>query len=301
MKLLITGATGFIGSELCRLLLANNYEITALTRSPRKVRRMFSGKVDVCRDLKAVSDSDYFDGIINLAGAPIFGWFWTAKRKKKLRKSRVHTTRDLIRYIAKSEHRPQFLISGSAIGYYGNQGDREVDEATTGHDEFSHRLCRDWEREADTAEEYGVRICLLRTGVVIGRKGGFLKRMALPFKWGLGGRLGNGRQWMSWIHLDDHIMMIKMLMENDELSGVFNLTSPNPVTNREFTKVLGKLLHRPAFFHIPGWVLRILLGELSDLLVKGQKVLPAKLQKAGFQFRFASLEDALQDALSNKK
>ncbi len=297
MKILITGGTGFIGRQLCRLLTDQNHSVTVLSRDPVAGARIIGEKINFITSLDTLSSADYFDAIINLAGAPIFGGRWTEKRKRIIRDSRIQTTAKLIDFIKKSDQKPGVLISGSAIGYYGDQGDAVVDETAVGHDEFSHRLCRDWEAEAEKARQHGVRVCILRTGLVTGKAGGFLAPMILPFRLGLGGRLGSGKQWMSWIHIDDHIAMVRLLLEDSTLEGIFNATAPNPVTNQEFTKTLARLLRRPALLPVPAGLLRLLLGEMSDLLLGGQRVMPVRFQQAGFPFRYPRLDPALRQVI----
>ena len=297
MRLLVTGGSGFIGRHLCRLLAARNHSITVLSRNPAAAAEIVGDGIAIVDDLDALTPDEHFDAIVNLAGAPIFGGRWTEKRKRLIYDSRIQTTAKLIDFIKNSDQKPKVLVSGSAIGFYGDQGDAVLDETSAGHPEFSHRLCQDWEAEADKARQYGVRVATLRTGLVIGRDGGFLRAMLLPFRLGLGGPLGDGRQWMSWIHIDDHIAMVSTLLENPSLSGVFNATAPNPVTNREFTRTLAGILRRPAFLPVPAWLLRPLLGEMADLLLGSQRVMPARFQQNGFQFQYPDLEPALRQAV----
>ncbi len=298
MELLITGGTGFIGRQLCRSLNDQGHTITILTRNPGKGAQILGEGIDFITDLDSLTPADHFDAIINLAGEPIFGGRWTAKRKQAIRDSRIGTTAKLVSFIARCEHKPELLISGSAIGYYGDQGDQMLDESAPGHPEFAHELCRDWEAEAAKAREQGVRLCIVRTGLVVGKGGGFLQPMLLPFRLGLGGRLGSGEQWLSWIHMDDYLAMIWRLLEDASLEGVFNATAPNPVTNREFTEILARVLHRPALLPVPAWVLKLLLGEMSGLLLGGQRVLPARFLEAGFRFQHTELEPALRDVIT---
>ena len=193
--------------------------------------------------------------------------------------------------------RPEVFLSGSAIGFYGNQGDTILDETSPGHDDFGHQLCAEWEQQAKKAKEQGVRVCLLRTGLVIGAQGGFLQPMLMPFKLGLGGRLGSGEQWMPWIHIDDHVAICLALLNNTELEGAFNLTAPNPVTNQNFAQTLAGILHRPAFLPAPAWVLKLMLGEMSELLLGSQRVVPKRMLDAGYSFKFTELDAALRDVL----
>ena len=202
-----------------------------------------------------------------------------------------------MKFIARAKIKPEVFLSGSAIGFYGNQGDTVLDETSPGQDDFGRQLCVEWEHEAEKAKEHGVRVCQLRTGLVIGKNGGFLQPMILPFKLGLGGRLGSGKQWMSWIHIDDHVAICLALLNSTELDGPFNLTAPNPVTNQVFTQTLAKTLHRPAFLPAPAWVLKPLLGEMSELLLGSQLVIPRRILGADYQFKFTELGAALHQVL----
>lgn len=298
MRILVTGGTGFIGRGLCSNLLAAGHDIAVLTRSPGQVPLLIGRlRVAVVHDLQMLRDDHPFDAIVSLAGAPIFGRRWSDNRKRVLWESRVGLTEQLVDYIRTASARPRVLLGGSAIGYYGSQADRLLDETSDTTDDFSHRLCVAWEEAAARAEHLGVRVCRLRTGLVLGPHGGLLQRMLLPFKLGLGGRLGDGRQWMSWIHLDDHVRAIAALLTNETLSGAFNLTAPNPVTNAEFTATLARLLHRPAMFHLPGGLLRLVFGEMADLLLSSQRVIPRRLDQAGFEFLYPTLEPAIRAAI----
>lgn len=297
MRILVTGGTGFIGRSLCSNLLANGHDVAVLTRSPDRVPRLLGPRVAVVHDLQTLREDQPLDAIISLAGAPIFGRRWSDDRKQALWDSRVGLTEQLIDYIRTTSTKPRVLLGGSAIGYYGSQGDRLLDETSDTTDDFSHRLCAAWEEAAARAEDFGVRVCRLRTGLVLGPHGGLLQRMLLPFRLGLGGRLGDGRQWMSWIHLDDHVRAIVALLTDDTLSGAFNFTAPNPVTNAEFTATLARLLHRPALCHLPAGLLRLAFGEMAELLLGSQRVIPRRLHEAGFEFLYPSLEFALNTVI----
>ena len=211
-----------------------------------------------------------------------------------LRDSRIQTTKTLVNWIAQQEHKPKTLISGSAIGYYGSQATGELDEKASPIKGFTHQLCADWEAEALKAEALGVRVCLIRTGVVLGAKEGALKKMLPPFKFGLGGPIASGKQWMSWIHIEDEVAAICWLLDHSNLSGPFNLTAPAPVTNEVFAKSLGKALNRPAFFKLPAITMKLMLGEASELLLEGQCVTPVALQDSGFSFKYPQLDTALK-------
>lgn len=297
MKILITGGTGFIGKQLCRFLLDKNHKLTVLSRNPNKVPSLCGESVQAINMISQLTSSDSFDAIINLAGEGIADARWTETRKQILLDSRINTTKQLIAYIERAGKKPEVLISGSAIGYYGNQGSEILDEKSIPREEFSHKLCAEWEAAALEAEKFSVRVCIIRTGLVIGNDGGFLQRLLLPFKWGLGGPMGDGKQWMSWIHRTDFIVIIDTLLELKTLQGIFNGTSPEPVTNAEFSQTLGKVLNRPAFLPVPAFVLKILLGEMAELLLGGQRVIPERLEKAGYQFQFKTLEQALSDVV----
>lgn len=293
MKILITGVTGLIGSHLARSLLSQGHVVSGLTRNADKASERLPRSISLVESLEQADDF-FPDVVINLAGEPIADGRWSNSRKEKIISSRIDLTRELVEWMKSLKQSPDLLISGSAIGYYGRQGAGQIDEESAINDEFQHQLCRDWEKEALQAESI-CRVCLLRTGLVVAPKGGFLKKMLLPFKLGFGGRLGDGQQFMSWIHLDDMVAAIEFLIAHQTLAGPFNITAPHAVTNEVFTETLAKCLNRPAFFHVPGLVLKTMLGEMSDLLLTGQNVVPRKLVEAGFKFKYQELEDALKD------
>jgi len=295
-RILITGGTGFIGHVLCRELLARNYELTVFSRQPAETVKASCGRVEAIRDLEQLRSHPGFDAVINLAGEGIAEKRWSEARKQELRDSRIGVTETLVDVVRSWERAPEVLVSGSAVGFYGDQGSTTVTEDTSPNDEFTHRLCRDWENAAKPLSDDGVRVCFSRTGVVAGPGGGFLERMVLPFKLGLGGRLGSGTQYMPWVHRDDVVGALVWMMENSGASGPFNVVSPNPATNAEFTRSLGKVLHRPTLFPAPAPVLRVALGEMARLLLTGQKAIPEKLNREKFQFRYPNLEPALQQS-----
>lgn len=297
MHILITGGTGFIGSRLCQRLLKANHQLTVFSRRPDCVKSLCGQTVTPLASLDELSADSQFDAVINLAGEPIADKRWSTKRKQQLLQSRLDTTGKLVQAMVAMQQRPQCLINASAVGYYGDQGDIEVDETTPAHDEFSHQLCRLWEQAAQAAEPLGVRVCVVRTGLVVGSDGGFVGKMLLPFKLGLGGPLGNGRQWMSWVHLHDLTRLFEWLLSHAETSGVYNATAPHPVTNREFTKTLGRVLQRPTVLPMPAFVARALFGEMSQLLLTGQRVLPKRISATGFEFDYPELEAALGNVL----
>ncbi|MCD1647475.1 TIGR01777 family oxidoreductase [Marinobacter adhaerens] len=297
-RILITGGTGFIGHVLCRELLAREYELTVFSRQPAETVKSCCGRVQAIRDLQQLRAHPGYDAVINLAGEGIADKRWSEARKQELRDSRIGVTETLVEVIRSWERAPEVLVSGSAVGFYGDQGAAKVTEDTRPNDEFTHRLCRDWENAAKPLADDGVRVCFSRTGVVAGPGGGFLERMILPFKLGLGGRLGSGTQYMPWVHRDDVVGALIWMMENSSASGPFNVVSPNPATNAEFTRSLGKVLHRPTLFPAPAPVLRVALGEMARLLLTGQNAIPEKLTREKFEFRYPDLESALAQCIA---
>jgi uncharacterized protein (TIGR01777 family) len=297
MKTLVTGGTGFIGSVLTQKLVQQGHSVSVLSRNPESVKINCGSGVEALSNLKQIKEDDCYDIIINLAGAPIFGAYWTDSRKKVMRDSRIGLTEELIALIARMTVKPKLLISGSAIGYYGDQRDTVLTEESIALTDFSHRLCADWEAAAKKAEQYSVRVCLIRTGLVIGHGGGLLQRLLLPFRLGLGGRLGDGKQWMSWIHREDWIKIALTMIADSTMRGVYNATSPNPVTNTEFTQALANCLKRPACFPMPGKLLKTLLGEMSQLILGSQRVMPKRLLEQGFTFQYTDISSAIANAL----
>jgi len=293
VKILITGGTGLIGRRLCRALLARGDQLTVLSRSPARVAQHCGVAVEAWTSLQQWSPELAFDAVINLAGEPIADARWTARRRRQLLDSRVALSEQLLQRIAAAQHKPAVLLSGSAIGYYGDRDDVDCDEqAPPGHD-FAAQLCQRWEQVALRAADFGTRVCLLRTGLVLDADGGLLKKMLLPFQLGLGSRLGNGRQWMSWIHAEDHLALLLRLLDDTQAFGAYNLTAPQPVRNSEFTQRLAASLHRRAVMVAPAFMLRLLLGEMAILLLGGQHVLPQRFAQAGHVFRYPSLDLAL--------
>lgn len=299
MRILITGGTGFIGRELSARLISQGHQLTFLVRNRQKLTMLFGDQVSSFTDIDQWTPDISFDAVINLAGEPIADRRWSDSRKKQLWESRVSLTQALVRCMVAAKQKPGVFISGSAIGIYGDQGDAELDENSHGSDSYSHRLCLAWEQSALQAEPLGVRVCLLRTGLVVGRHGGFLQRMLLPFRFCLGGRIGSGQQWMSWIHMADHLAITEMLLASPVAKGAFNLTSPNPVTNDTFTQTLARVLNRPALLPVPAWLIRVLAGEMAELFLGSQRVLPVRVMERGFHFGHESLEAAIRDAITD--
>ena len=290
MKILVTGGTGFVGHSLCPALAADGHEVVILTRQPAP--RMPAAAVSSVTRLDGLDASD-FGGVVNLAGAPIGDGRWTEARKKLLLDSRVDTTAKLVQWMARAKRRPPVLVSASAVGYYGEQGDRPITEDTPPTPGFTHDLCAAWEREAAKAGELGVRVCLMRIGVVLDEGGGALAKMLPAFRMGAGGRLGTGKHWFPWIHRADVTAICQWLLESDQARGAYNVGAPNPVTNAEFTRALGRALGRPTVLPMPEAALKLLFGEMSELLLVSDRMLPKRLLDEGFKFRYPDLDRAL--------
>jgi uncharacterized protein (TIGR01777 family) len=298
---LITGGTGLIGSALCKKLLDKNYQITVLSRYPNTVAHKCGQQVAGIKSLSEINDNVVIDAVINLAGEAIADKRWSKTRKTELEASRIDLTHDLVEWIAERQIKPECLISGSAVGWYGDCGSELITEQSNYHDEYTHHLCDAWEKSALKAKQAGIRVCIVRTGLVLAAKGGFLQKMLLPFKLGLGGKLGHGEQFMPWIHLTDMTNLLAFILEDRRADGVFNACSPKPVTNKVFTASLAKQLHRFAFIPVPALLLKCLLGEMSRLLLTGQNSRPEKAQAIGFRFTYTNVALALNDVLSNNK
>lgn len=297
MRILITGGTGLIGRHLVASLLKCDSQITVITRFPDRASQQLGSQVTLLPDLSLLAHLDDFDAVINLAGEPIVNKRWTARQKESLCQSRWHTTEQLVALFHASRCPPEVLISGSAIGYYGDMGDSIITENTPSHEEFTHRLCQQWEDIAMGAQTAMTRVCLLRTGVVLAADGGALSKMLPPFRFGLGGPLGNGRQYLAWIHIDDMVKGIIWLL-NHPLSGPVNMVAPHPVTYTQFARALGKVLNRPARLSVPGFMVKILMGESSVLVLGGQRAYPKQLEASGFPFRWQHVETALDNLLT---
>lgn len=293
-SVLITGGTGFVGTRLVEALVAGGHKVTVLTRNRASAAKLLA-PVTVITDLAEIDSAAQIDAVVNLAGESLTNGLWTKAKRERIIASRVQATRGCVDLIARLERKPAVLVNSSAIGWYGLRGDEVLDESGDAHDGFLHQICRDW--EAATAGA-GVRTVLMRIGLVLDSSGGMLAPMLTPFKFGLGGRFGNGKHWMSWIHRDDLVRLIVHAIATPALAGPLNATAPEPVTNRDFTRALGAALHRPAILPVPRWPLHLLLGQLADdLLFSGQRVLPKAAQSSGFVFRYPQLDGALQAIL----
>ena len=292
MRIVITGGTGFLGGALVGRLRGDGHAVTVLTRGPTGAGAVHWDQETPAADWTATVDGA--DGVIHLAGASIAGGRWTSKRKAIIRDSRVTSTRAIVAAIRAARQPPRVLVSGSAMGIYGSRGDEPLTENSALGSDFLASVGIEWEREALAAAPV-TRVVLVRTGLALGRSGGALPQMALPFYFFAGGPVGSGNQYMSWIHRDDWVEMVRWSLLNDAVSGPVNATAPHPVTNREFAKTLGRVLHRPGFMPTPAFALRLALGEMADaLLLSGQRVLPAQAQSLGFTFRYPLLEPALR-------
>lgn len=280
MHIAISGASGFVG----RSLTAN------LERSGHHILRLARGRTDLQADPP-------LDAVIHLAGEPV-SQRWNAAVRQRIRDSRVEGTRNLVAGMAKLERPPKVLVCASAVGLYGERGDQWLDESAAPGAGFLADVCTEWEVEADGAQALGIRVVKIRIGLVLGRDGGALAAMLLPFRLGLGGRLGSGNQWMSWIHLDDLTAMIQFAVENDQAQGAWNGVAPQPVTNSEFTRQLAATLHRPAFFAAPEFLIKLGAGEMAQILFFSQRCRPAAALEAGFRFRYPELGPALRAVLS---
>jgi uncharacterized protein (TIGR01777 family) len=299
MEILLTGGTGLLGRALCEALRNQGHRLCVLSRHPHWVSALCGEDVHALRSLDEWLPAMHFDAVINLAGAPLVDRPWSAARKQVLWASRVGLTEQLVTAINRAEHKPAVLLSGSAIGYYGDCGEASCSDASdaTSAQDFGARLCAAWEASARRAEAAGLRVCLLRTGLVLARDGGLLARMRLPFSLGLGGRMGDGRQWMSWIQREDWLAAVLHLLQDDAARGAYNLVSPQPLRNSDFTTALAAALHRPAILPMPDFALRLIFGERAYLLLGGQRVLPDRLLANQFSFRHADIAEALEVSL----
>ncbi len=300
LKIVACGVSGLIGKPLSAAILAKGYELVRLVRrkgpaiSGARDREVWWWPPTLGDWVKEINGAH---AVINLSGESIAGKRWTGSQKKELRASRLHATRAIVEAISQVKNKPKVLLNGSAVGFYGPRDASVIDESAEAGSDFLSELCREWEKEARKAEAFGVRTVNLRTGIVLSREGGALAKMLPPFQAFLGGPLGNGRQLFSWVHIDDEVGAILKALEDPALRGPVNLTSPHAVPMKEFAQTLGRVLGRPSVFPAPGFVLKLLLGEMSSLLLTGQNVYPRKLVEAGFAFRYPVLEAALRALL----
>ena len=302
MKVLITGGTGFVGRRIVHELQKAGDKVVILTRDIDHAVKILGNQ---CNCFEWASPSETMppleafrgvDGVINLMGEGIADKRWSDEQKQRIYDSRVLGTANLVKAMSELEHKPRVLVSASAMGIYGNRGEEDISESSNIADDFLAHVCHDWEDRASQAENFGMRVVLIRTGVVIGHDGGALKKMLPAFKLGAGGKVGSGDQYMSWIHVDDLVKMYIETLKHGDFSGPYNATAPIPVRNWEFTKILGKVLKRPTMATVPAFILKLLFGEMAKVLLEGSKVLPRKFQEKNFVFKFPTLEGALRDA-----
>lgn len=298
MKILMTGATGFIGQALCKVLAAEGHEFHVLSRRPESVRLPYA-KAFRWNPETETPPAEAWDGVeavIHLAGEPVAAKRWTEEQKRRIRDSRVLGTRNLVKGMQQAAKAPNVFVSSSAVGFYGNRGSEKVDERSAPGTGFFPDICTAWEHEAEQARTFDTRVVLVRIGVVLG-DGGMLEKILLPFKLGVGGRLGSGNQWFPWIHLDDIVGILRHGLNSEQVSGPINGVAPNPATNAEFTEALGKALYRPTIFPVPEFALRIAMGEMANAALDSQRVLATVALETGYQYRYPELQSALNALL----
>lgn len=305
-KIIVTGATGLIGGELCNALVSRGNEVTIFTRNIESAKNVLGEKFNYVKWnyrnpaewQKSLLDKD---AVIHLAGANLFAKRWTENYKKEILESRRISTKNLVAGLKNSGSKVKVFICSSGVGYYGSRGDETLTENATAGNDFIADVVTKWEGEAAEASAFGVRTAMLRQGIVLSKKGGALTKFLPPFKFFIGGALGNGRQFFPWIHIDDLIAICLFILDNEKVSGAVNTVSPQTIRMQDFAKALGKVLKRPSLFNVPKFALRMLLGEAASTILSSQRVMPKKLIKLGFKFKFENLEDALKDLLKNKK
>jgi hypothetical protein len=305
MKIVIAGATGLIGKMLTKSLLDSDHSVVVLTRNPQRAASSPHPLLQIVHwdGRTAGSWHRHFvdaDAVVNLSGESLGTGRWTRSRKKALISSRVDPTGAIVDAMKTAAANPRVLVNASAVGYYGPVEEGDVAEDHPAGSDFASRLCVEWEQAARAAEAFGVRVVLLRSGIVLDPRGGALQRMILPFRLFAGGPLGSGNQWLPWIHREDEIRAIRFSLENERVSGPVNLAAPESATMRDFSVTLGRVLQRPSAMRVPPFVLRALLGEMADIVLTGQRVVPQKLLQAGFKFRFPALKEALKDLLAKE-
>ncbi len=306
MRVFVTGGTGLVGNRLIKRLRERRHSVVMLTRRPNVARDRFGGDCTIVEGDPVqpgpwMDDLANCDAVIHLAGENIFAKRWNDEFKTLLRASRVQSTENVVQALARkpqtADGTPKLLVNASAVGYYGPHGDEEITEESPPGDDFLARLCMDWENAAKAAEASEIRVAIVRIGVVLEKGGGALAKLLTPFKMGVGGPVGSGKQWMAWVHNEDVVGTFLLPLENAGASGPFNATAPNPVTNKEFSKALGRALGRPAFLPTPVFGLKAMLGEVSEVIASGQRVLPKRTQSFGYSFKFPTLDAALMDVL----
>ena len=308
MRVLMTGGTGVIGGAVAKRLVASGHELVILTRNPERAKAgspiLAAARCFPWNPEEAPPPSEAFagvDAVIHLAGEPVAAGRWTEEQKRRIRDSRVLGTRHLVEGMAAAkEAKPLHLIAASAVGFYGDRGDDLLDESSQPGTSYLSEVCQEWEAEYRRAESAGIRVAMIRIGVVLSREGGALEKMLLPFKLGLGGRLGSGQQWFPWIHIDDIVGLFETAILNSQLSGVLNGAAPESVTNEQFTRSLAAALHRPVFLPVPTPAIRLLVGEMAAVVLASQRVVPGVALSAGYRFRFPQIDSALRDLLEKR-
>jgi len=304
MKLIIFGGTGLIGQEFIRMISNSNDQIYVVSRNKEKIYKIFEEKVTAVQwndnnlqSMKSIFSGDY--AVINLAGENIGGKLWTAKQKSNIIQSRVNITRAISELISIAIDKPKVIIQGSATGFYGSDPKNQFDEESSKGKGFLADLTDKWEISLNIEQPKTTRIIFIRTGVVLSSEGGILPKLVIPFRFWLGGHIGNGLQWIPWIHIKDEVKAIKYLLDHQNSEGIYNLTSPQSVQMKTFCKVLGKIIHRPSWLHIPGFIVRFFLGEMADeLVLSSQKVSPKRLEDEGFKFQYGQLQNAMSSVLN---
>jgi uncharacterized protein (TIGR01777 family) len=303
MKILVTGATGLIGRSLCRVLTSEGHTVVGLSRSPERAGKLAVAEMHKWEPQSGPPPEQALNGVeavVHLAGEPIAAHRWTDEQKKRIRDSRVISTRNLVNGFRSMKSKPAALINGSAIGFYGDRGDEKLYEESPAGRGFMSEVCQAWESESEQAKYIGMRVVEVRTGVVLSTEGGALQKMLTPFKLGLGGPIGSGRQWFPWIHIDDIVGIFRHTLLATSLNGPVNGTAPEPVTNADFTKQLGRALHRPAFLPVPEFGLKALMGEMSEVLLGSQRVIPQVALESKYEFIYPTLAPALENLLGKK-
>ncbi|SMB83409.1 hypothetical protein SAMN00017405_1036 [Desulfonispora thiosulfatigenes DSM 11270] len=303
MKVVVFGGTGLVGRKLIAYLLDNGHEVMIVSRNINKSKNIFSYEVshiewDYFTNLIPAGMEDA-DCIINLAGVSIADKRWNQKTKDAILKSRINATRAIVQSMKQKIINPKILINASAVGYYGDRGDEALTEESAPGDDFLANVCKKWEMEALEAQELGVRVVLIRTGIVLG-DGGVLDKITLPYKFFMGGTLGSGKQWFSWVQEDDLAKIYLYCLENESVSGPVNATSLEPLTMKELNKVLGNVLKKPSFLFIPGFLIRLVMGEMADVVLKGQRALPQKITRLGFEYKYPQIKKALEEIIQKK-
>lgn len=302
-RIIVTGATGFIGKALCFRLLEEKYDVVALSRSKEKGEKIFGTDATVVEWDGKSSEvwQDYANGayaVVNLAGENIGSGRWTPKRKQSILQSRLDAGRAIVEAAKSVEKKPRVIIQASAIGYYGSRGDEIIDESSSPGESFLVEVVKKWEQSTQGVESLKIRRVIVRSSIVLGKKGGVFLRLVKPFRLFVGGHLGSGKQWFSWIHLEDEVKAILFLIEREDLSGVFNLTAPHQLIQKDFFHILGKIMKRPSWFPVPGFVLRLIFGEMAkDTLLSGQRVASRRLLEAGYRFLYPQAELAIKEIL----